>query len=91
MAVTTNAPVQCLACARLHITSTDDPLSSSERTAIRSCDAFPDGIPLEIRAFGVDHRSEFRGDGGKQFLQKPGKDAEKAFEDWNETFGIAAG
>lgn len=32
-----------------------------------TCDAFPDGIPLEIYAGGFDHRKEFAGDNGVRF------------------------
>ena len=32
-----------------------------------TCDAFPDGIPLEIYAGGFDHRQKFVGDNGVRF------------------------
>jgi hypothetical protein len=32
------------------------------------CDAYPEGIPVEIRINDVDHREPYTGDDGKQFL-----------------------
>lgn len=38
-----------------------------EESQGRVCEAFPDGIPLAVRAGVVDHRSPVAGDHGIQF------------------------
>ena len=32
-----------------------------------TCDAFPDGVPMEIRLNRVDHREPYPGDGGLRY------------------------
>lgn len=36
------------------------------------CDAYPEGIPVEIRTEEVDHRKPYKGDNGIQFEVKDG-------------------
>ncbi len=35
-----------------------------------TCDAYPDGIPKEIRHFEVDHRQGYKGDNGIQYEEE---------------------
>lgn len=45
------------------------------------CDAFPDGIPLEIAHNVVDHRFAFPGDNGIRYVSVPGKRKSPFIED----------
>lgn len=36
------------------------------------CDAFPDGIPVEVKRNGLDHRQPIDGDHGVRFEALPG-------------------
>lgn len=58
------APSMCAFCARAR------PLDAAEVDGIPTpvCDAFPDGVPLEISLGGFDHRQPFDGDHGKRFV-----------------------
>jgi hypothetical protein len=42
------------------------------------CDAFPDGIPREIRIEQHDHRKPFPGDNGILFEPKPGEEIDES-------------
>lgn len=50
------AIIMCRYCAHWRTTTT--------------CDAYPDGIPLEVLFHRVDHRQFLPGDGGIKFLAK---------------------
>ena len=56
-------PPKCLECKHFH----------DERTAPRTCEAFPDGIPEVIYFESYDHTKPFKGDKGIQFEQKNGQ------------------
>lgn len=49
------------------------------------CDAFPTGIPVEIRLNEVDHREPVEGDGGKQWLLDPA--LEDVYKGWLQDNG----
>ena len=72
--MTTEFPVQCFACTRLGAAS--------------RCEAYPDGIPLDIGLRGADHRvargDEFR---GLIFEQSPTDEGRRAFTWWERMFG----
>jgi len=53
----------CWACKRL-----DDSAAVVDGIPVSRCEAFPDGIPLEIFVNGFDHRREFPGDNGLRFV-----------------------
>jgi hypothetical protein len=42
-------------------------LFASDEAGASMCEAFPEGIPVEILKDGFDHRQEFPGDGGVRF------------------------
>lgn len=44
--------------------------AAEEDPTLRTCAAFPDGIPDEIIRLGFDHRQPFDGDGGVMFSPK---------------------
>lgn len=56
------APPICVDCQRLH--------KAVYGKWGMFCDAFPDGIPDDIKASRVDHRQPVAGDHGLQFLPK---------------------
>lgn len=64
--MTTRIPSICDACRHLRGTWT--------------CDAFPGGIPVEIRMFGQSHEDPWPGDHGIQFALDGRKRA--AFKEW---------
>lgn len=57
-------PPICTACTRLKL---GDDLDGWR------CEAFPEGIPVEITEGGFDHRKAFRGDNGIRFELDPAK------------------
>lgn len=63
--MTTTLAPYCLSCK--HLTSEGAGLSSE---AFR-CEAFPDGVPMKILTWEVDHREPVEGDQGIQFEQNP--------------------
>jgi hypothetical protein len=80
--MTSRRPVQCLACERLQGEPRPATAIDPGGRTVRTCDAFPAGIPMAIGLEGADHRKPFTGDGGLQFRQRPTEEARKAFEDW---------
>lgn len=70
-----HTPVLCLACRRL-----------TRPGVVGTCQAFPDGIPIEIGLSGGDHRRPVEGDHGLQFVQAAGAEAAQAFADWVDTY-----
>ena len=50
-------PPKCLECKHFH----------DEWTAPRTCEAFPEGIPVEIYFEATDHTKPFNGDNGIRF------------------------
>jgi hypothetical protein len=54
-----------------------------------ACNAFPDGRPDSIAAFGADHHEPVEGDHGIQFELDRTKVIE--LRDWQETFGTVRG
>lgn len=58
--------LQCLTCTRVHPTGTAEGWSA--------CDAFLDGIPVEIQTGEVDHRRPYPGDRGLRYAPVPGTD-----------------
>jgi hypothetical protein len=71
--MTTMFPTMCLACARYREEG--------------KCDAFPDGIPVDIFNFGGDHRQPVVGDNGLQFQLKDDPASREVFDTWERTFG----
>lgn len=69
--MTTRLPALCWACER-RIAGGDQP----------TCEAFPDGIPLDIIGFAADHREPYDGDNGLQFVQADTDAAKVAYDDW---------
>jgi len=59
----------CWACKRLR----DSAVRMGE-FEVSTCDAFPDGIPVEIFVDGFDHRLPFEGDGGLLFVANTPED-----------------
>lgn len=57
--MTVRAPI-CMECIRFH----DNNLGAL------TCDAFPDGIPIEIIESKIDHTKPYKGDNGIQFEGK---------------------
>jgi hypothetical protein len=68
--MTQGIPTLCFACAR----RTDESLLDQPQGP--RCEAFPDGIPVEIWAGGYDHRQPYPGDNGLLFVQAAWPDAE---------------
>lgn len=65
--MTTHIPSICEACRRL-------------REGSLTCDAFPAGIPVQIRLFGASHEDPVPGDHGLQFA--PDARKREAFRAW---------
>ena len=67
--MTTYAAPICLGCA--HFTRRMDPTCEQFRTGeppvTGYCEAYPDGIPVEIWRSAADHREPFAGDRGISF------------------------
>jgi len=79
-------PSQCQGCARLH--RADRPASSTEPgRAVRTCPAFPEGIP-PIMGLGGDHRHSLPGDRGIRFILGPTAAQAEAFQTWRTTFEV---
>lgn len=87
--MTSRSPAQCLGCARLDRTRMTRPSMPGElpMPILDRCEAFPDGIPLEISLGGADHREAIDGDQGRLFRQAPGAEAMQAFESWDRAHG----
>lgn len=56
---------QCLDCRHKHKKSKINPWTPT-------CDAFPEGIPAEIKSNEFDHTKPYEGDHGIQFEEKEG-------------------
>ncbi len=56
---------QCMPCKHLRLTR-------HPRGEVH-CNAYPDGIPIEILMNEVDHRYPYAGDNGIQFEARPGE------------------
>jgi hypothetical protein len=76
--MTTQMPAQCFACARLRPSATP-----TGPPAAVTCDAYPDGIPVEISRSASDHRRA-RGDerNGLVFKKAAGPRADFDLESW---------
>lgn len=72
--MTSRIPNQCRACERF-----------GRMTGV--CAAYPRGIPAQMLFEGADHRTPQDGDGGIRFRQGAEPEQQKAFADWQETFG----
>ena len=46
-----------------------------------ACNAFPEGIPLDIQFGGVSHDKPYKGDGGIQYERRVFKPPKKIFDD----------
>jgi len=79
-------PSLCRACQ--HLVAEEVPAGRTDPgPVVRSCTAFPAGIPLGIALAGFDHRHAFSGDRGIRFKQGPTLAQAEAFDDWSKEFG----
>jgi hypothetical protein len=62
-----NSDTLCNRCRHRHKTPTETRDVESGRYTLTTCDAFPEGIPVEISHRGFDHRTEYPGDLGTRF------------------------
>jgi hypothetical protein len=79
--MTSIVPAICRACDRLHGVSLPPSLDWPGGKKVKTCDAFPGGIPDSI-ALGGSHTEPVEGDHGLRFRQAPGQEAHEAFLEW---------
>lgn len=80
--MTTMGPTLCMSCQRL---IRQDNLGPLESTQI--CEAFPDGIPMDIWPEGGDHRQPVEGDNGLLYQADSQKSA--LFDVWEALRTVA--
>ena len=78
--MTSQLPALCFSCRRLDRSVTDPDTGT---VALARCQAFPDGIPVEI-AWGGDHRQPVGGEVDLVYEQAPGAEAQRDFETWQK-------
>lgn len=82
--MTSVPPAQCLSCTHLHKTAPTPGIPASLPPVV-SCDAYPQRIPIDIAAYGADHR-EKRGDEVDGITHELDPARRHLFQAWQRTF-----